>query len=195
VARWLLPLVGLLLLAAFVISTNRPRVTIWIGAIIAANGLLLGLAVSVGRQLFVNQLAGTTFGPASRVFYDQLLTYLERGQKVVLWLGIVLILAGLFAAANSYSRTLRTGVSGNLESVGAKLPQGRMGSAGRWVAGNAAWLRVAIVALGAVVLLWGNAATTERLWWSLVLVLVLLALLQVLVGSGRRDEVPAAAPS
>jgi hypothetical protein len=201
VARWLLPLVGLLFLVAFVVAFNRPRVTVWIGAIIAANGLLLAIALSVGRQLFINQLAGTTFGPASRVFYDTLLTYLERGQKVALWLGIILLLAGLFAGANSYSRAVRGGVSGNLESVGARLPEARMGATGRWVAANAAWLRVAIVVLGVVVLLWGNAATTQRLWWSLVLVVVLLAVLQVLVGSGRKqeaptvEELPAAAPS
>ena len=37
-----------------------------------------------GRQLFVNHLEGTVFGPASRVFYDTLLAYLERGQDVLL---------------------------------------------------------------------------------------------------------------
>ena len=61
---------------------------------------------------------------------------------------------------------------------------------GRWVAANAAWLRVAVVAVGAVVLLWGNNVTLSRLWWSLALVLVLLAVLQVLVGAGRRRELP-----
>jgi len=195
VARWLLPLVGLLLLVAFVLARNRPRVAIVIGAILAANALLIALLLSVGGQLFVNQLAGTVFGPASRVFFDTLVAYLVRGKDVVLWLGIVLVLAGWFAGANRYGRTVRTSVSGGLESVGEKLPDGRMGAAGRWAAGNAGWLRVAIVALGAVVLLWGNAATTERLWWSLALVLVLLVLLQVLVGSGtRRTELDAAPP-
>jgi hypothetical protein len=195
VARWLLPLLGLLLLVAFVLAANRPRVTVVIGAILAANALLIALLLSVGGQLFVNQLAGTVFGPASRVFFDTLVTYLVRGKDVFLWLGIVLVLAGWFAGANRYGRSVRTSVSGGLESVGEKLPEGRMGSAGRWAAGNAGWLRVAIVALGGVVLLWGNAATTERLWWSLVLVLVLLALLQVLVGSGsRRAEMDAAPP-
>ena len=38
-----------------------------------------------------------------------------------------------------------------------------------------AWLRVVVIALGIVVLLWGNNASTDRLWWSLALVLVLLA--------------------
>ena len=62
-----------------------------------------------------------------------------------------------------------------------------------------AWLRVVVVALGAVVLLCGNDVSTDRLWWSLALVVVLLAGLQVLVGTGRhryqvasaeRDVVP-----
>jgi hypothetical protein len=195
VARWLLPLVGLLLLVAFVLAANRPRVAAWIGGILIANALLIALLLSVGGQLFVNQLAGTVFGPASRVFFDTLVAYLVRGKDVVLWLGIILVLAAWFAGANRYGRTVRTSVSDGLESVGEKLPDGRTGAAGRWAAGNAGWLRVAIVALGAVVLLWGNAATTERLWWSLALVLVLLVLLQVLVGSGsRRTEMDAAPP-
>jgi len=195
VARWLLPLVGLLLLVAFVLAINRPRVTVWIGAILTANALLVALALSVGRQLFINQLAGTTFGPASRVFYDTLLTYLVRGERVFFWLGIVLMLAGWFAGSNRYGSSVRTSVSGGLESVGERLPDGRLGAAGRWVAANAGWLRVVIVVLGAVVLLWGNAATPERLWWSLALVLVLLVLLQVLIGTGsRRTQLEAAPP-
>ena len=40
------------------------------------------------------------FGPASRVFYDTLLAYLERGQDVLLGLGLVLIVAGCFAGEN-----------------------------------------------------------------------------------------------
>ena len=43
--------------------------TVIIGARVTANALLLALALSVGRQLFIDALAGTTFGPASRVFY------------------------------------------------------------------------------------------------------------------------------
>jgi len=44
------------------------------------------------------------------------------------------------------------------------------------------------VALGGVVLLWGNNVTMDRLWWSLALVLGLLVVLQVLVGAGRPRE-------
>jgi hypothetical protein len=188
VAKWLLPIVGLLYLGAFLLARRRPRMTVWIGAIMAANALLLALLLSAGQQLFVNHLTGTAFGPASRVFFETLLAYLERGQEVVLWLGVILAVAGLFAGANRYGAAVRTSVSGGLEGIGTKLADSGLDAiagAGRWVKANAGWLRVVAIALGVVVLLWGNNASLGRLWWSLALVLVILACVQVLVGAGR----------
>lgn len=188
VAKWLLPLVGVLYLASFLLARRRPRMAVWIGALVAANAVLLSLVLSIGQQLFANHLAGTTFGPASRVFYKTLLSYLERGQEVVLWLGLVVVVAGLFAGANSYGTAVRTTVSGGLENIGSSIGGNALNAAGRWVETNVAWLRVAVVALGTVVLLWGNNVSTDRLWWSLALVLTLLTCLQVLVGAGRHRE-------
>lgn len=191
VAKWLLPIVGLLYLAAFLLARHRSRMTVWIGAIMAANALLLAVVLSAGEQLFVNELAGTTFGPASRVFFETLLAYLDRGQEVVLWLGLILVVAGVFAGANRYGAAVRTSVSGGLEGIGTKLAASGLDpitAAGRWVKANAGWLRVASVVVGAVVLLWGNNVSMSRLWWSLALVLVLLACVQVLVGAGRERE-------
>ncbi len=68
VAQWLIVLVAALYLAALLLSRRRPRMTVVIGAVLAANALLMALALSTGRQLFVNELTGTVFGPASRVF-------------------------------------------------------------------------------------------------------------------------------
>ncbi len=193
VAKWALPFVGVLFAAALLLARRRARMAVWIGAVVAANALLLAFVLSVGRQLFVDALAGTTFGPASRVFYNTLLSYLDRGQEVVLWLGLIIVVAGLFAGANRVGSAVRTTVSGGLEEIGSKLADtglDAISGVGRWVAPNAGWLRVVVVALGAVVLLWGNNVTTDRLWWSLALVLVLLALVQVFVGAGRDKDRP-----
>ena len=195
VAKWLLPIVGLLYLGAFLLARRRPLMAVWIGALVAANALLLAFMLAVGRQLFVNHLEGTAFGPASRVFYKTLLSYLERGQEVVLWLGVILVVAGLFAGANRYGTAVRRTLSDGLERIGSSVAGSRVTSAGGWVAANAAWLRVAVVALGIVVLLWGNNVSTDRLWWSLALVLVLLAGLQVLVGAGRARDPDGSTPS
>ena len=120
VAKWLLVVVGLMYLGALLLSRRRPRMTIIIGVALAANALLVALLLSIGRQLFVNQLSGTVFGPASTVFYDQLFTYLERGQHVVLWLGVILAFVGWFAGRTKLGIAVRSTVGSGLESVGAR---------------------------------------------------------------------------
>src|SRR4029453_901752 len=188
VARWLIVVVAALYLAALVLSRRRPRITVIIGAVLAANGLLGGGGLSTGRQLFVNQLAGTVFGPASTVFYNRLLSFLQRGQQVLLWLGLFLGGGGGLAGPNRPGAAARTAVAGGLETVGSALADGPVAGAGRWVAANAHWLRVVIGVLGAVVLLWGNDVSMSRLVWSVVLVVVLLAVVQVLIGAAGTSK-------
>jgi len=196
VARWLIWVVAALYLAAFWLSRRRPRMTVIIGVALVANALLLAWSLSIGRQLFIDQLAGTVFGPASRVFYDTLGAYLERGWQVLGWLGLILVVVGWFTGSNASGTAVRTTLSGGLESVGAQLADGPLGGAGRWVAANARWLRVAVGVGGVVVLLWGNDVSVSRLGWSLLFVVVLLAVVQVLVGAGHRaDRRPSAGES
>jgi hypothetical protein len=186
VARWLILVAAALFLAALLLSRRRPRMTVTIGLVLAVNALLVAWALSVGRQLFINELAGTVFGPASSVFYDTLLGYLERGWQVFLWLGVILVVVGWFVGSNASGTAVRTTISGGLETAGARLADGPVGGAGRWVAANARWLRIAVGMLSAVVLLWGNDVSVPRLLWSLLLTVVLLGIVQVLVGAGRR---------
>jgi hypothetical protein len=190
VAKWLLPVVALLYLGGLLLSRRRPRTTVIIGAALAANGLLVALVLSIGRQLFVNELAGTVFGPASSVFYDTLLSYLERGQHVMVWLGLILIVIGWFAGRTRTGLAARTTTTNGLESVGAPLASTAVAGPGRWTLANAVWLRIAAALLGVVVLLWGANVSVSRLVWSVVLVGVLLAVIQVLVGTGRSAGSP-----
>ncbi|HKE49929.1 MAG TPA: hypothetical protein VKE25_00325 [Actinomycetes bacterium] len=184
-AQWLIFLVAGLYLAALLLARRRPPMVVTVGVLLTVNALLLALALSIGRQLFIDQLAGTTFGPASRVFYDTLLAYLDRGQRVFFWLGLIVIVVGWFIGSNRYGTAVRTTVTGGLEAIGAALAVGPVGGAGRWVTANARWVRLAAGLLGVVVLLWGNDVSPSRLLWSLVLVLVVLAGVQILVGAGR----------
>jgi len=190
VAKWLLPIVALLYLGALLLARRRPRMTVAIGALIAVNGLVMALALSIGRQLFVNQLSGTVFGPASRIFYDQLLSYLERSQRVMVWLGLILLVIGWFAGRTRLGTAARTTTSDGLESVGATLGDTPVAGVGRWTLANALWLRIAVGVLGVVVLLWGANVSVPRLFWSVLLVVVLLAVVQVLVGTGRSVDAP-----
>jgi hypothetical protein len=185
VASWLIVVVAALYLTAFVLSRHRPRMTMIIGAVLAANALLVALLLTVGRQLFVNQLAGTLFGPASAVFFDQLLSYLQRGQQVLLWIGVVLVLVGWFSRASGSGAATRRTLVGGLATIGSAVHSGPVAGTGRWVAANEKWLRPAIGVLGVVVLLWGNDVSLSRLFWSLTFVAVMLAVVEILKGAAR----------
>jgi hypothetical protein len=194
VAQWLLVVVAALYLTALLLARRRPRMTVIIGASLVANALLLALAMSIGRQLFIGALSGTVFSRASRVFYNTLLAYLDRGQQVFLWLGLILVVVGWFAGPNRYGAAVRTTVTGGLEQIGGALADSPVGNAGPWVAANARWLRVAIGLLGVVVLLWGNDVSLSRLFGSLAFVVVLLAVVQILVGAGRETAASRSVP-
>ena len=98
-------------------------------------------------------------------------------------------MAGWFAGRNRYGTAFRTALAGGLEQAGASLPGDKPAQAGGWVAANSGWLRVAVGILGVVVLLWGNDVTISRWWWTVAIVLALLAIIQVLVGAARRPAV------
>jgi hypothetical protein len=188
VAQWLIVAVALLYLAGLALSRRRPRMTVIIGALLAANALLLGFALTVGRELFNDSQSHTALAAASTDIYNTLLSFLIRGQGVLLWLGLILMVIGWFLGRNAYGAAVRTRVRGGLEGMGAALPVGAVARPGRWLMGNASWLRVAIAMIGAVVLLWGNNVSKAQLLWSLVVVLVLLAVVQVLVGAGKASK-------
>jgi hypothetical protein len=78
VAQWLILVVAGLYLAALLLARRRPRMTVTIGALLVTNALLVALSLSIGRQLFIDQLSGTAFAPTSGVFIDTLLAYLDR---------------------------------------------------------------------------------------------------------------------
>jgi hypothetical protein len=195
VARWLIVIVAVLYLAAVVLSRRRPRMTVAIGVALVANALLMAIALSVGRQLFIDALSATEFGPASNVVYDTLLSFLMRGQRVLLWLGLILVVVGWFAGGTTFATAARGTLRRGLEKAGAAI-DGPATAPGRWVWANAGWLRVVIAVLGGVVLLWGNQVSEAQLFWAMVLVVVLLVVVQVLVGAGtaptnRRSGLPA----
>jgi hypothetical protein len=194
VAQWLIVIVAVLYLAALVLSRRRPRMTVIIGVVLAANSVLVALALSVGRSLFVDALSDTELGPAATTVYDTLLSFLMRGQRVLLWLALILVVTGVLLGRNAFGTAVRRTLRDALETVGAALADGPVAGPGRWVAANAGWLRMVIVVLGGVVLLWGNEISETRLFWALVVVLVLLAVVQVLVGVGNASRARARTP-
>jgi hypothetical protein len=108
---------------------------------------------------------------------------------------VILLLVGILAGRNPVGAATRTSLGGSLVSIGHQLADTRAAGTGRWVAANAGWLRYAAGGVGAVVLLWGNDVSVSRLFWSTVLVAVLIAVIQVFVGIGSGSSTPVHEPA
>lgn len=191
VAPWLLVGVAALYLAGFLLARRRARAGVVIGVGLLVNALLLSFVLTVGRQLFINELATTDFAGASAVFFDTLATYLERGWQVLALLGLVLIVGSWFAGRTAPAVATRELVGTGLERAGGSDAMRPVSGVGAWVGANVRWLRVVAVAIGVVILSWGNEATIARLGWALAATVALLVGLQILVGAGKpREPVP-----
>ena len=159
----------------------------YIGLGLLANALLVGLALSIGRQLFVNELAGTVFGPASAVFYDTLLAYLQRGWQVLVGLGLILLVTAWFTGINN------SAPQPGVRSLGRWRQRGRadqrpgrqrrpVGGAERALAagrGRGPWSAGAHV---------GQRGIAGSVALGFVITIALLALLQILVGASSVSD-------
>ena len=120
------------------------RMTVIIGAALAANALLVALASRSAASCSSTSWPARCSDRPAAVFYDQLLTYLQRGQQVLLWLGSDPGRRRLVRGPQPYRTAARATVAGGLETVGS-LARRRPGSGtGHWVAANAPWLRFAV---------------------------------------------------
>lgn len=185
VAQWILPLVIVLYVVGLALARNRPRATMWVGAALLVNAVLVALALSVGRQLFVNGLADSEFALASGIFFDTLLRYLQSGFAVLAWLGVLAVAVGWFMGRSRPATDVRANVADTLERVGTAAPAGPLRVAGGFVATYATWLRWASLALGVVIFTWGDDMSPGRLAWAVGVVVALLVAIQMLIGASR----------
>lgn len=197
ILQWLLPGIIVAFLAAAIIAVRRPRVTAWIGAGLMFWSVVLAVAIAIGQRVFVNQLAGTPFGPASEVFYTTLLRYLTNSLSALILIGAGLWIVGIYLGNTRGGRAVRATIQALSEKVAGAVPSGQLDSAGDWVERNGRWLRGILAALLLVVVLVGGELTVLRtLVWTLV-ALVVLGIIEVLaaIPASRRAQLPPTMPA
>jgi hypothetical protein len=196
ILQWTILGVILAFLAAAIIAVRRPRVTAWIGAGLAFWAVVLAIALAIGERVFVNQLAGTPFGPASEVFYSTLLRYLTNSVSALILIGVGLWIVGIYLGNTRGGRAVRAAVQALSEKVAGAVPHGPLDSAGAWVERNGRWLRGILAVLLLVAVLVGGSLTVLRtLVWTIV-ALVVLGIIEVLaaIPASRRAELPPPTP-
>ena len=190
-----LPLLLVASLAAAVALSRRRRRTVLQASLgIAASMVVLGLVLALARPAYVSAVAGPGLpDDAAEAFYDIVIHWLRIGIRAIFGIAILVALGAFLTGPSRAAAAVRSRF-GALVGWLAGETGVRSSPTGQWVGTNRRVLRIASIAVPAIVFfLWSTP--TPALLVTLV-ALALLALLAVeIVGERPTARTPAAPPA
>jgi len=194
--KWVLPLLVLVLLAAGVyIARNHRRALIGAALGLSASMLLLGIALTIARSIYLNSVPQSTLpSDAAAALYDTLIRFIRQGLRVILVVGLVIAAAAFFIGPSAAAVRSRRSVASGIDWLRTRGEVSRRtGPVGEWTGAHKTILRVAAVVLvGLIFVFWGQPSVAVVIW-LVVLLLVLLGLIE-LIGGRSGGPAPAASP-
>lgn len=195
--KWILPFVTLGFLAAGVyIARRHRRALIGAGLGLAASMLVLGVALAIGRTIYLNKLPVTVSADAAAAAFDTIVRFIRQGLRVLLVLGLVVAIAGFFTGPSVTAVRTRgafTSAFAALRGTGERAGIST-GPVGTWVYRHRTALRITAVAVAALVLVfWGIPTGLTVLVIALVLVLV-LGIIELIGRPPARADAAAGSP-
>ncbi|MEV6108979.1 hypothetical protein AB0M28_30390 [Streptomyces sp. NPDC051940] len=190
--NWL-PILALALLAVGVwLATHTRRALVAAALGVAAGVLILGLALTIFRPLYLDALPSGVSQPAAGSVYDILIRFLRRGIRTVAVVGILVALGAWLTGRGKRARAVHAMWDSGIGATrhAATHAGMRLGPVGPWVHRFKSWLNWGAVALAALaVVLWSSPTA----WVVILLVVALLAVLAVIefLDTGGDGEAPA----
>jgi hypothetical protein len=190
-----LPILALLLLAAGTyIARSHRRALIGAGLGLAASMLVLGIALAIGRSIYLNSVPSSVLpADAAAVLFDTLVRFIKDGLRTLLVVGLVVAIAAFFTGPSVTAVRARGTVSGALgwlRSSGERAGV-RTGPVGRWTFQHRHALRIGAVALFALIFVFWGRPTAAVVIVLAILLLVVLGLIELI---GRPPVSSAARP-
>ncbi|MFF1528351.1 hypothetical protein [Cellulomonas sp. NPDC058312] len=174
---WLVWVVLGLLVAAVLAARHRSRAVVAAGLALAGGMLLLGVALTVGRQLYARALPPAVQRPDAAVaVYDQVVTLLRVTLRSGLALGLLVAAVAFVAGGSAPARALRASWSraAGLAAAGDRRGVGT-GRAGVWLAEQRTTVRVVVAGAAAVALVLPDHLTPGYVAGVAVVAVVVLA--------------------
>ncbi|WP_177204307.1 MULTISPECIES: hypothetical protein [unclassified Streptomyces] len=187
-----LPLIALLVAAAGVyVAFDRRHALIGTGVAVFVAMVILGIALTVTRDVYLDRLPPDVSQAAAGEVYDTLVRFLRAAARA---LGAVAVFTAVGAFLAGPSRAAVLTRSGGRRSVGAlrdvaKSAGWRSGPVGRFVHRYKRWIGVAVLVAAAVVLFTWSYPTTAVVVWTAVITLAAFGVREFL----DDDEPPRAA--
>ncbi len=187
-----LPILTLVLLGAGIyIARSHRRATVGAGLGLAASMLVLGIALAIGRGIYLNSVPPTVLpSDAAAVLYDTLVRFIKDGLRVLLVVGLIVAMAAFFTGPSVTAVRTRHGLArgiGWLRGTGERAGV-NTGPVGRWTYRYRTALRIGAVALVALIFVFLSTPSATS---AIVLAIVLLVLLGLIELIGRPPARPA----
>ncbi|MFF3613367.1 hypothetical protein [Streptomyces sp. NPDC002580] len=198
VGFWLPVLTLLLAAGGVLLAVRRRRALVTAALAVAAGAAVLGIALWIFREIYLDGLPSNVSQPAAGAVFDTLVRYLRTTVRMVITLGIIVALAAwLTGSGRAASRVLAAwtgGIGAVRHATGFEL-----GAVGAWVHRAKTWLNWTVVAVAAVILLTWSYPTAAVTVWIAVLALLALAVVEFLDDDGTphltdAPDGPAAGP-
>jgi hypothetical protein len=191
----ILPILSLLLFGAGIyVARSHRRALIGAGLGLAASMLLLGIALAIGRSIYLNSVPGSLLpADAAAVLFDTLVRFIKDGLRLLLVVGLIVAIAAFFTGPSVTAVRTRGAFSGGLGwmRAGGERAGLRTGPVGTWTFAHRQALRIGAVALfGVIFVFWGRPTAVV----AIVLAILLLVVLGLIELIGRPPVKPAAQP-
>ncbi|WP_256984192.1 hypothetical protein [Streptomyces sp. XY006] len=178
-----LPVITLLVAAAGVfVAFNRRHALIGAALAVFVAMLVLGIGLTVARDVYLDHLPpGTSQGAAGSV-YDALVRFLRAGVRALAAVALFTAAGAFLAGPSRIAVLTRTGCRrsiGGLREVATSAGL-RLGGVGRFVHRFKRWIGAAILLIAVVVLFTWSYPTTAVVVWTAVLTLVGFAIREFL---------------
>jgi hypothetical protein len=194
-----LPILVVLLLAAGVyVARGHRRSLIGAGLGLAASMLVLAAGLLIFRSVYLSSVPSSTLpADAAAALFDTFVRFIKDGLRLVLVIGLV-IAAGAFLTGPSVTavriRGAFTSGFGWLRHSAEHLGL-RTGPVGRWTYAHRRALRIAAVALAALIFVFWGQPSAAVVIVIVVLLLVVLALIELIGSRPPASSVPPTPPT
>ncbi|MDX2561424.1 hypothetical protein PV371_17405 [Streptomyces sp. TX20-6-3] len=182
---WLPVLAVLLVVAGVLLSTHRRRTVIASAIGVAVAALVLGIALTVFRTVYLNALPDTVSQPAAGSVYDALIHFLRTTVRMVVTLGLVVALAAWLTGPSRPAVVTRRMWNSGIDATRTAADRAglRTGPVGPFVRRHRTWITWILVALAVLVyVLWDHPTA----WVVVGLALALLFAFAVVGFLGAR---------
>jgi len=189
-----LPILVLVLLGAGVwVARGHRRALVWASLGLAASMLVLAIALLIARSIYLSSVPSSTLPPdAAAAAFDAMVHFIKEGLRAVLALGLVVAIGAYFTGPSHTAVATRSGLKSGIEWIRHFGERHGMstGPVGQWTYAHRTPLRIAAVALFAIILVFSGEPTALLVIVLVILLLVVLGLIE-LIG---RPPAPAVTP-